>query len=271
MKRLIRSLAAVIILLQCTVVAYAGESADIAADMILNSYYPALSAETAERIRGIAKGAGDDNDKIADMCGLLDQYSAYSPYGAAGASAEDEEQISYSTGKWLYIKINRFAYGVDDTATALLDENPDMPVLLDLTDCSGGVTAVMETIAGRIVPKGLIYTARFADGEQGYVSNLESAKRAVAVMTSENTASCAEIIAAALQDSGAGVVIGARTYGKAGVQNMRLLPNGGTLKITVGHWYTRNGADIGGIGIAPDIALSEGCIRCLKECLGVRR
>jgi C-terminal processing protease CtpA/Prc len=250
---------------QCGTAAYAGESADIAADAIINGYYPALSDENAERILAIAGGTNTDDEKIKSMCELLDSYSDYVSYEAASQAPRGGEWLEHTIGKLLYIKIDRFMYGVDDEFLSLLEKYPRTPLALDLSECSGGITTVMENIAKAIVPGGIIYTSRFTDGEQSVYSELSSGVRHVIVITSAATASCAEILAAALRESGVGLVIGERTYGKSSIQNMRTLPNGGALRFTVGHWYTRDGADIGGTGIAPDIALGSGWLEFLKS------
>jgi carboxyl-terminal processing protease len=204
------------------------------------------------------------------MCALLDGYSGYNPYGTTGAPPQPDKASEHFAGqKRLYIKIYEFIYGVDNEVISLLKNNPGKPLLLDLSDCSGGATAVMEKIANAIVPDGLIYAAKFRDGErQFYSCPGGAARRPILVITGLDTASCAEILAAALKESGAAIIVGERTFGKASIQNMRVLPNGGMLKITVGHWLTRNGADIGGTGVTPDITLNRGCVSIIRQAWG---
>ncbi|MDR0405980.1 MAG: S41 family peptidase [Clostridiales bacterium] len=263
MKRFAVPLAAVMLLSQCAVVC-AGESADLAAKTITDRYYPALTADQAARINALAAGGGSDHEKIAQMCGLLDAYSEYLPYGAGAAS---ETPYEYAVNGGLYVKITQFAFGVDDGVLALLEEYPGIPLLLDLTECSGGVTTVAEHIAQAIVPAGLLCTIKFKDAEQRYVSEFDGAGRTVVTLISNATASAAELLAAALQESGAGIVVGRQSRGKASVQTARLLPNGGILKITSGHWFTRNGADIDGIGIAPNITVDGECLKAVLPCV----
>ena len=68
----------------------------------------------------------------------------------------------------------------------------------------------------------------------------------------ENTASSAEILASAMQDSGVGKLVGTQTYGKAVVQSMYPLVNGSVYKLTTGQYITRNGKKINKIGLTPD-------------------
>ncbi|NHC45295.1 S41 family peptidase [Motilibacter aurantiacus] len=76
------------------------------------------------------------------------------------------------------------------------------------------------------------------------------------VLVDAGTASAAEVVAAALQDRGRAVVVGARTYGKGSVQEGTELPDGSALELTVGHYRTPSGRDIDGTGVAPDIAVA---------------
>ncbi|NHC12913.1 S41 family peptidase [Motilibacter deserti] len=76
------------------------------------------------------------------------------------------------------------------------------------------------------------------------------------VLVDAGTASAAEVVAAALQDRGRAVVVGARTFGKGSVQEGAELPDGSALELTVGHYRTPSGRDIDGTGVTPDIAVS---------------
>ena len=49
----------------------------------------------------------------------------------------------------------------------------------------------------------------------------------------EHTASASEILASAIQDSGAGILMGKDTYGKAVIQSPYYLNNGMVLKLTI--------------------------------------
>ena len=73
------------------------------------------------------------------------------------------------------------------------------------------------------------------------------------MLVNEYTASAAEILAGALQDSGAGKLIGTKTYGKGVIQGTFSLTNGSVFKLTTGHYLTRNGTAINGVGLTPDI------------------
>ena len=77
-------------------------------------------------------------------------------------------------------------------------------------------------------------------------------KYPIVVIVDENTASAAEILAAALKESYGATVVGVKSYGKGKVQQVVSLIDGSMAKYTTGKWYTPNGENIDGIGITPD-------------------
>ena len=64
-------------------------------------------------------------------------------------------------------------------------------------------------------------------------------------------------MAGALKDHGRATIVGRRTYGKATVQSLIALSNGGALKLTTAAYRTPNGTSIGGRGIRPNVKASD--------------
>ena len=81
--------------------------------------------------------------------------------------------------------------------------------------------------------------------------------RPAVVLVDENTASAAEILAAALADYGLAKVVGGRTYGKGTFQEVIELENGGALDLTVGEYLTSEDVSLAGKGIKPDVAAAD--------------
>ena len=73
------------------------------------------------------------------------------------------------------------------------------------------------------------------------------------VLVDRYSASSSEIVAAALRDNHRAIVVGERTFGKALVQSIDPLDNGAALELTIAHYTTPSGADISGVGVAPQI------------------
>jgi carboxyl-terminal processing protease len=78
----------------------------------------------------------------------------------------------------------------------------------------------------------------------------------LAILVDHNTASGAELVAAALQEGRHATRVGARTFGKWSVQKLDDLPNGYAFKFTVGVFKTPSGKSYGGVGLAPDIEVA---------------
>ena len=78
----------------------------------------------------------------------------------------------------------------------------------------------------------------------------------LAVLVNRSSASASEIFAAAIQDYGRGLVLGARTYGKGSVQTILSL-NHGQLKITQGKYYRISGQSTQHEGVVPHIEFPE--------------
>ena len=82
----------------------------------------------------------------------------------------------------------------------------------------------------------------------------------VVVLVNEGSASASEIVAGALQDHKVGIVVGEKTFGKASVQQVFPLLNGGAVKMTIARYYTPLGRSIQVDGIVPDIVVKQGKI-----------
>jgi C-terminal processing protease CtpA/Prc len=73
------------------------------------------------------------------------------------------------------------------------------------------------------------------------------------VLTSENTSSAAEILAAALQTKGRAQVIGSGTCGCVlAIRSRHALPDGGVLDVSEFDYKTAGGERLEGAGIKPD-------------------
>merc|ERR1712216_27769 len=78
----------------------------------------------------------------------------------------------------------------------------------------------------------------------------------VVLLVDHNTASAAEVFAAALQENGRAQVVGEQTYGKGLVQTIARLQDGSALVVTVATYKTPLGNDINKVGIQPDVSVS---------------
>jgi len=82
----------------------------------------------------------------------------------------------------------------------------------------------------------------------------------IVVLMDGESASAAEIVAAALQDGGRAVVIGTTSYGKGTVQTVVQLPNGGEITLTWSRFHSPSGYVLHGLGVPP-VACTSGRAR----------
>jgi carboxyl-terminal processing protease len=78
----------------------------------------------------------------------------------------------------------------------------------------------------------------------------------MAVLVDGDSASAAEIVAAALHDYKRATLVGDKTFGKGSVQEDFSLPDGADLHLTVQKWFGPAGESIDGNGISPDKAVA---------------
>lgn len=149
----------------------------------------------------------------------------------------------------------------DDTANELKTAIDKMQnegvtkVILDLRSNSGGYLDVAVDICNLIVPKGVVLTTVDNDGNKlTYTSKLEKVPfEKMIVLTDEYTASAAEVIAGALQDSKAAMIIGETTFGKGVIQSTAENDDGSAIKLTTEKYFRRSGAAVNKVGIVPNI------------------
>ena len=141
------------------------------------------------------------------------------------------------------------------TAIESLQKEGVTKIILDLRGNGGGLMDEAIKICQMIVPKGTIISTSNKQGQKHtYSSSLEKAPFSkMVVLTDDYTASAAEVIASALQDSKAATVVGQTTFGKGVIQTMYSSNNGGGLKLTTEEYFRRNGGKIHGIGVIPDV------------------
>lgn len=140
-----------------------------------------------------------------------------------------------------------------------LDKQGVKGVILDLRNNGGGYLNAAIDVSSLFIPEGPIVSidSRTKPLTTFDAENIAMVTRPLAVLVNGFTASASEITSGAIQDSGAGVLIGTRTFGKGVVQTIYPLPDGSAIKITTARYLTPNGRDINSVGIAPDINVGD--------------
>jgi carboxyl-terminal processing protease len=170
---------------------------------------------------------------------------------------------AYLGDGYAYVRLSGFA---DDTREDLESAVEQLQseagrelegLVLDLRDNPGGVLDSAVEVADLFLDDGLIVRgdgrirqARFAQ----YAHPGDSLERVrLAVLVNGESASGAEIVAAAIKDHARGRIVGERTYGKGSVQSVMPLTGGNALKLTTSRFVMESGRSINGEGIEPDV------------------
>ncbi len=148
-----------------------------------------------------------------------------------------------------YIKLDDFTPGAGkevEQAVTDLKKAGAKRLILDLRDNPGGLLYEAVNIVNIFIPKGKEVVAtkgKVKDWNKSYVTlnNPLDPTIPLAVLTSNGSASAAEIVAGALQDYDRAILVGQRTFGKGLVQTTRPLSYNAQLKITTAKYYIPSG------------------------------
>ena len=156
-----------------------------------------------------------------------------------------------------YVKLDEFRLGATPlVARALrsLERQDAAGIVLDLRGNPGGVFDQAVGVSSLFLERGVIVTlVGVHSGRHVYSAHGGGTRLPLVVLVNRLSASAAEIVAAALQDNRRAVIVGENTFGKALVQSIHPLGNGGALRLTTAHYITPSGADISLRGVTPDL------------------
>lgn len=127
-------------------------------------------------------------------------------------------------------------------------------LIIDVRDNSGGYLVAASDVASLFLEKGkAIYSLKSNELQQIYYDETDEKRDYnIAVLINKNSASAAEILAAALKESYGATLIGNTSFGKGRVQQTKKLSNGKMVKYTTAKWMTPNNNCIDSVGLKPD-------------------
>ncbi|MBR5640609.1 MAG: PDZ domain-containing protein [Firmicutes bacterium] len=134
-------------------------------------------------------------------------------------------------------------------------------LIVDLRNNGGGVMGDALSIASMLIEAGkpLVFFEQQGEIIDEYYSEGNGFRDVpLAVLINNRTASASECLAAAIKDNAAGTLIGETSYGKGVAQELVTMDNGDSFKLTFCHFLTPLKQRIDGVGIVPDIAVSNG-------------
>lgn len=205
------------------------------------------TAQETRRLRARRDGQGEDGAKLPPTVGLsVNEHTAF--LRIVGFNRE--------TASDLEARLKEVQASLGRQWTGLV---------IDLRGNPGGLLEQAVKSADLFLGAGRIVSAR---GRHPMASvNHEAGEGDLApgipivVLVDGNSASGAEILAAALQDRGRAVVVGTVTYGKGLVQTVVELPNGGELDISWSGLHAPSGYALQGLGVLPNVCLGAGAKR----------
>ncbi len=161
-----------------------------------------------------------------------------------------------------YIQISKFSRPLTsqmESALKDLEANGMSKLIIDLRNNSGGYLDSAETTASLFLKKGkLIYSLEDKNSKEDYYDQTETSRNyPIIVLINNNSASSAEILAAALKDSYGAVLVGQTSYGKGKVQQTYDMEDGSMAKFTSARWLRPNGDCIDKKGINPDFEVAQ--------------
>ncbi len=172
-----------------------------------------------------------------------------------------------------YLRIDSFSATTEAdmlTTLARLQRHNVKGLILDLRDNPGGLYEQAFKVADRFIDAGTLVSMVGVNGSQRrdeVASTGGNTKLPLALLVDGQTASAAEIVAAAVKNLDRGVLIGDTTFGKGSVQTLfdLPLPSGGRprarddarlgLKLTTAQYLTPGDLSIQGVGVSPDVQL----------------
>ena len=160
-----------------------------------------------------------------------------------------------------YIRLATFSSTVfNQVSDALIELNNKeiSSLILDLRVNAGGYLDASEKVASLFLEKGKTIYSLETKKSKTIIKDktIDKTEYPIVVLIDENTASAAEILAAALKESYGATIVGVKSYGKGKVQQVVSLIDGSMAKYTTGKWYTPTGSNVDKVGITPDYTVT---------------
>lgn len=162
--------------------------------------------------------------------------------------------------KTAYINITSFISNTSDDFKAALEEAESAgadKLVLDLRDNGGGLLTSCIEVADEFLDEGVVVYVEGKDKKRSeYTAEDGKTDIETVVLVNENSASAAEILAAALQDNGFKLV-GQTTFGKGVIQSTVEFDDGSALKLTIMQYFSPKGNVIHEKGVTPDYEITN--------------
>jgi carboxyl-terminal processing protease len=158
-----------------------------------------------------------------------------------------------------YFGFSRGAHGELRSEIERLYEEGAEGLILDLRGNGGGLLQEAVLSASVFVEEGDVVTTRSrTQGEKVYDATGGALDpRPTVVLINRDTASAAEILAAAIESYDLGTIVGEPSFGKGTFQEVIQLPDGGALDLTIGEYLTADEVSLADKGIKPEVRVVD--------------
>ena len=127
-------------------------------------------------------------------------------------------------------------------------------LIFDVRYNPGGYATELVKLLDYLLPEGELFrTVDYAGKEQVDYSDEAHLDMPMAVVCNQDSYSAAEFFPAAIQEYGAGTVVGTPTCGKGYFQYTYELSDGSAVGLSAGKYFTTSGRSLAGEGIQPDV------------------
>jgi len=134
-------------------------------------------------------------------------------------------------------------------------------LIIDLRGNPGGLLNQSVAVSNLFLTGGRVVSThgRHPDSHQFFEASGDDITdgKPIAVLVDGNSASAAEIVAAALQDNRRAVVVGSNTYGKGTVQTVLPMPNQGEITLTWARFHAPSGYTLHHLGVLPTVCTAS--------------
>ena len=160
-----------------------------------------------------------------------------------------------------YISVNQFNDNTKPEFDAAVDKlitEKSNSLIIDLRNNGGGYLETAVDIVSHFVnEQGPVVTIKrkySEDDESFHLTGRPTLTEIpIVVLINGGSASASEIVAAALRDFDRAIVMGEKSFGKGSVQEVDMLDDGSSLRMTIAKWYTPKNVNIDETGLEPDI------------------
>lgn len=253
---------------------YAYDAGIRAGDKLIRIDDKPVAGMTTEQVKNKLRGdPGTKVSVVVSRFGSTEKELTF-PLTRKLVQLRDVPLVTVFPGDVGYIKLDSFS---DHTTNEVFSAIKDLQALnaqslvLDMRDNPGGLLDAAIEVSQLLVPKdtkivstaGRVYTGTGSVEYRSANPPLLGANVPLVVLINGNTASAAEIVSGAVQDTDRGVIVGSKTFGKGLVQIVEPLPRGAALKLTVAKYYTPSGRCIQAIAYrdkdkkAPLVAVAD--------------